>query len=112
MNLTPATRWGLNLIALLGAIVALRLGETIFIPTVIAVLLAALMWPVASWLNRRLRLPWSVACLVSVGSLVLLTLLVALSFALAVTKIVQDLPANTLEGQTTQDRLYTTFRHQ
>src|SRR5262245_40973848 len=112
MNLTPATRWGLNLIALLGAVIALRLGETIFIPTVIAVLLAALMWPVATWLNRGLRLPWSVACLASVGILVLLTLLIALSFALVVTKVVQDIPPNTPEGETTQQRLYTNFRDQ
>lgn len=108
--LTPATRWGLNLLGLLGAVVALRLGETIFIPTVIAVLLAALLQPATNWFHRQLRLPWGLACLISVGGLVVLNLLVTLGFALATTKFLQDLPnPNNPESE---QRVYHKFREQ
>jgi AI-2 transport protein TqsA len=92
LNLSDATRVGLNLLALLGIVIALRLGESIFIPLVIAVLLAALVWPSADWLNRRMRLPWSLACMLVVGGLVVLNLLVTTGFVLAVPKMLQGMP--------------------
>lgn len=91
-SLGEATRWGLNLLALLGAVIALWLGKTIFIPTVIAVLLAAMLWPAASWLHHRLHFRWGLACMVVIGGLIVLNLLVTFGFALSVTKIVQNLP--------------------
>jgi predicted PurR-regulated permease PerM len=111
--LTPATRWGLNLLGLLGAVVALRLGETIFIPTVIAVLLAAMLWPFTTWLNQRLHLPWGIACLLSVGFLVLLNVMITLGFALAATKFLQGLPnPNNPDSEARQEQLYSKFRDQ
>ena len=57
LNLTTVTRAGLNLLGLIGVVVALRWGESIFIPTVIALLLATILWPVARWLRVREVLP-------------------------------------------------------
>lgn len=112
LNLTPATRWGLNLVALLAAVVALRLGESIFIPTVIAVLLAAMLWPGVVWLHQRLLIPWPLACLVSVGGLVLLILFVTLGFSVTITKMLQDIPNPNLVGESKQQELYAKFRSQ
>jgi predicted PurR-regulated permease PerM len=100
LNLTTATRIGLNLLALLGVVVALYLGQTIFIPLVIAVLLAGLAWPSVSWLNRRLRFSWGFSCMLVVGGLVLLNLAVTLGFALAVPNMLQGMPnVRESEGQ-------------
>ena len=55
LNLTSATRLGLNLLALLGVTVALYLAQTIFIPLVIAILLAAMLWPAVDFFNKYLR---------------------------------------------------------
>lgn len=108
MNLSDTTRLGLNLLALLGVVVALRLGESVFIPTVIAVLLAAMLWPAADSLNRRLSMPWSLACLSVVLGLVLLNLLITFGFALAITRIVQRLPRP--NDEESQAELYNAFR--
>ncbi|HEY1378853.1 MAG TPA: hypothetical protein VGF55_18780, partial [Gemmataceae bacterium] len=72
LNLTTATRIGLNVLALLGGIVALRLGESIFVPLVIALLLATILWPSANRLNAFYRLPWPIACFGAVMVLVIL----------------------------------------
>ena len=61
LNLSAATRIGLNVLALLGAAVALYLGQSIFIPVTISALLAVILWPAASWLHRRLKFPWFLA---------------------------------------------------
>jgi predicted PurR-regulated permease PerM len=109
LNLTDATRWGLNLLALLGIVVALRLGESIFIPTVIAVLLAAMLWPAVSGLHHGLRFRWGIACMVVIGGLVVLNLLISMGFALAITRIVQKLPnPNDIDAQA---QVYTAFRN-
>ena len=47
LNLTTATRYGLNVLALLGLAVALYLGRSIFVPLTIAILLAAMLYPSA-----------------------------------------------------------------
>ena len=52
MNLSSASRWGLNAAILLSIILALYLGQTIFIPTVISLLLAAMLWPTATWMHQ------------------------------------------------------------
>ena len=116
LNLGTATRWGLNLIIILAMIGALYLGRTIFIPTVIALLLAAMLWPGATYLHEhgvplpffarrprfpwlepylyRLKIPWNVACVFLVAVLMTMALGVTLGFALAIPRMVQSLPSN------------------
>src|SRR5438105_2591016 len=50
------------MLILLGVIIALYLGRSIFIPLVIAILLAALVWPAAYFLNQWLRFSWGFSC--------------------------------------------------
>ena len=108
LNLTTATRYGLNVLAALGASMALYFGRSIFIPMTIAGLLAAMLWPWASWMHRRLRLPWFVACSTAIGMLVLVVLLVAALVAVSIPQILNDLPR-----PDTSDfkQKYTTFRN-
>jgi len=94
VNLTTATRWGLNLLALLGVTVALYLGQSIFIPLVISVLLAAILWPAVGFLHERLKFTWGFSCMLATGGLVALTFLMTLGFVLAVPKLLQDLPTD------------------
>ena len=47
LQLNSATRVGLNILIVFGVIVALRLGQTVLVPTVIALLLAAVLGPAA-----------------------------------------------------------------
>jgi predicted PurR-regulated permease PerM len=90
LTLTATSRIGLNVLILLGAIVALRLGESIFIPLVIALLLATILWSSANRLHSFYRLPWSIACVVSVTVLVLINFVVVGGFVLAVPQLVQE----------------------
>ncbi len=91
--LTTATRYGLNILALLGGTVALYLGRSIFIPLIIAALLASILWPWARFLNRRMGLPWFVSCCSAIGVLVFLHLAVFTLIALAIPQMISDLPA-------------------
>jgi AI-2 transport protein TqsA len=109
LNLTTATRMGLNSLALLGVAVALYLGESIFIPLTIAVLLAAVLWPVVEWLHRR-GIPWSLACMVSVLMLVVLNLVVTMGFVLAIPRMLQGLPSP--NSYANQKQYYDNFRKQ
>jgi predicted PurR-regulated permease PerM len=88
----PTTRVGINVAILLASVVALRLGQSIFIPTIIALLLAAVLGPGALWLHQKLRLEWTLSCLTVVSSLVLLNLLIILVFILAIPRAFQVLP--------------------
>jgi predicted PurR-regulated permease PerM len=110
LNLTTATRIGLNGLALLGAAVALWLGESIFVPLTIAVLLAAILWPVVQWLNERLRIPWAVASATAVGLLIIFFGVVTLGFVLGGSKILLDLPKP--DNPEEQQKFYTSLRHQ
>ena len=92
LNLSSATRIGLNVLALLGAAIALYLGQSIFIPVTISALLAVILWPAASWLHRKLKLPWFLACLGVILMLIVVNAAVFTGFALAVPSIVQELP--------------------
>ena len=127
MNVSTATRWGLNAAILLSIVLALYLGKSIFIPTVISLLLAAMLWPTATWMHQagvpvpwlslrrtapwlvptiaRARFPWSLACLTVVTGFVLLVVLLLLAFGLGFSKIILD-----LGDRTTQDRVYVDFR--
>jgi predicted PurR-regulated permease PerM len=92
LNITTATRIGLNVLALIGVAVALYLGQSVFIPLTISALLAVILYPAASWLYRRFRLPWPVACMSVILLLIVLNLAVFAGFAFAVPQIMQDLP--------------------
>jgi AI-2 transport protein TqsA len=107
LSLTTATRIGLNLLALLGVIVALRLGESIFVPLVISLLLATILWPSANRLNSFYRLPWPVACIGAVMVLVVMNLVVMGGFIFAVPRLLQDVP----QDATRQQQLYENFRY-
>ena len=104
LNLTSATRMGLNALALLGIAIALRLGESIFIPLTVALLLAAILWPVAEWLHRR-RIRWSMACMIAVSLLVVLFIAVTVGFTLAVAPMLQGLP-NPSDDEAVQAQYY------
>jgi predicted PurR-regulated permease PerM len=127
LNLSTATRWGLNALILLGMVLALYLGQTILIPTVIALLLAAMAWPSVLWLHqqgiplpalalrprfpwtwpcvRRLTVPWSVACAAVVGMLVLVALIIALGFSVAIPRVLQSLPNDDAKAQAFYSRI-------
>lgn len=92
LNLTTATRYGLNVLALLGVAVSLWLGRSIFIPLTIAVLLAAILYPAARTLHNRLLLPWFLSCLSIILGLVAVILVIFFSFAASIPKLLEDLP--------------------
>ena len=92
LNLTHATRIGLNIVALLGFSLALYFGKSIFIPIVIAAILAVILWPAASWLTYRLHFPWVLSCFTVITGLIILNLVVFIGFAAAIPRLVQDLP--------------------
>ncbi len=94
LNLTTATRYGLNVLALLGTSIALYLGSSIFIPVTISVLLATILYPAASWFHARLRFPWFLACLVSILGLVFLHLAIVTAVAASVPQLINKLPTN------------------
>ncbi len=105
---TKTARLGLNSLALLGAVAALYLGRTIFIPTVIALLLAAMLWPMTVWLHRRLRFRWNFACFIVVGGLVLVILLMTVGLSLVIPKLLQTVPR--ADEVNKQLELYEKFR--
>jgi predicted PurR-regulated permease PerM len=92
LNLTTATRYGLNVLAALGASIALYLGRSIFIPLTIAGLLAAILWPATNWLHRRLRVSWFAASTVVITAAVLVVLLMFTTVGLSVPQILDGLP--------------------
>lgn len=91
LNLTTATRHGLNVLALLGASIALKLGASIFIPVTIAALLAAVLWPFANWVHQRLRVPWFFACLAAITLLVLLGAIIFFGLVTSIPSLIEDL---------------------
>ena len=127
LNLNAATRWGLNGALILAGVVALYLGHSIFIPTTLALFLAAMLWPAVVWLHRgvpvpwlalhagfpwlrptiaRLPIPWTLACTFMVAVLVAVAVLVTLGFGLAIPKMLQDLPTDEHRWQ----EVYSRFR--
>jgi AI-2 transport protein TqsA len=103
LSSNTATRVGVNVLLMLGMVVALRLGQTFFIPTIIALLLASVLAPAAHWLHDKLRFRWGFACLLVILGLVLLNLLVMGVFAIAVPRILQVLPRPDDEEQQLKD---------
>jgi AI-2 transport protein TqsA len=128
VNVSTATRWGMNAVILLSIVIALYLGQTIFIPTVISLLLAAMLWPTATWLNQsgvpvpwltfhrrfpwtlpalaRMRISWGLACLTVVTGFILLVLLMVSAFGFGMSKIVID-----IGNYEKQKEVYSQFRY-
>ncbi len=94
LNLTTFTRYGLNALGVLGVSVALYFGSSIFIPLTMSALLAALLYPVACWLNEKVRLPWFFACFSSIMILVLMAGTVFAIAAVSIPKFVNQLPTS------------------
>jgi len=89
---TPATRVGVNVLILLGSVVAMRLGESVLVPLTTALLLAAVLGPAALWMHQRLRFSWTGSCLFAVLGLVLFNLLVTGVFAISLSRMLSVLP--------------------
>src|SRR5438128_7626377 len=105
----------------------LYLGRSIFIPTIIALLFAAMLWPGAAYLHEtgvpipfftwrttfpwfepfiyRSKVRWSAATMFLVGLLTTLALGVTLGFGLAIPKMLQSLPTDPERSQEAYDRL-------
>lgn len=92
LNLTLATRVGLNICAVFGITAALYMGGSIFIPLVYSILLASVLFPFAKKMHDRLFLPWFFACLSALMVVVVLTLVVIGAFAWAIPKTIVGLP--------------------
>ena len=126
LNMSMATRWGLNLLIILAMIGALYLGRTIFVPAVIALLFAALLWPGAVYLHQegipipffrfrngfpwlwphvyRARLTWHAACFILVIFLTSIALVITFGIGLAINKWIQELPTTDNKTQEVYDR--------
>jgi AI-2 transport protein TqsA len=87
-----ATRVGLNVLLVFGVIWVLYLGQTLFLPLVISLLLAAVLGPAALWMHQNWRLNWTLACTTTVFGLIALFVLLTLVFALSLPRLVQMLP--------------------
>lgn len=103
LNLTAFTRYGLNALGLLGVSVALYFGSSIFIPLTMSGLLAALLYPLACWLHKKVRvpgvnvelqMPWFFACLTSIMLLILMASVVFTVAAISIPQFVNRLPSN------------------
>jgi len=94
LNLTHATRIGLNLSAMLGIAVLLKLGASLFIPLILSVLMASILYPGARFLNTRWGMPWFFACVMVLLAAVALFILVFVAFAIAIPRTIESLPRN------------------
>ncbi len=92
LNLTTATRIGLNLSAALGIAALLALGANILIPLTLAVLLASVLYPGARFLNHRLRLPWFFSCLIVLVAMIVVFLVVFVAFGIAIPRTIEGFP--------------------
>lgn len=101
-----ATRLGVNVVVMLAGVVALRLGQSVFIPAIIALLMAAVLGPAAGWLHRVFKMPWTWACLTVISGLILLNLGLTTIFAVAGARLVQQVPTTDSEIL----KLYDEFR--
>ena len=99
LNLTPATRYGLNILGLVGVTVALSFGASIFLPVTISALLAACLWPAAVWLQKSVRLPWLICCVSVIVFMCLIFSAVFLGLATSVPQLVEDLKPQDYERQ-------------
>ncbi len=88
LPLTTAGRIGLSVLLFLAGVVTLRLGQTVIVPMLIALILATVLGPAAMWLHQTLKIRWSLACICVVIGLILANFLIAAIFSLSVTRLV------------------------
>jgi predicted PurR-regulated permease PerM len=91
-----ATRLGINILILLAAGIALRLCQSVFVPLIIAILLACVLAPAAVWLNRSLNVRWTLACITAVFGVIVLTVLISLVLFVSVSGLVGELDPSKL----------------
>jgi AI-2 transport protein TqsA len=101
----PAIRWGVSLVVLFALSLALYFGQSLFIPTVVGLLLACMLWPIVGWLARG-GVPWGLAATVIVGLVFVLLLTSAYAGSRTLPGIIEALPTT---PQRQQDA-YTHFR--
>src|ERR1700681_1865948 len=95
ISLNSTTRLGVHVLLLLAGVLALHLAQSVIIPLLIALMLAAVLGPVAGWVQRTVKIPWSVACLLVILGLLLFNVLMSLVFVLATSRLAQQLPSPT-----------------
>ena len=99
-----ATRLGINILMLLAAGVALRLCQSVFVPTVIALLLACVLGPAAVWMHQRLKVRWVLACVTVIFGLIMLNILVTFVLFASVLAQVRNLDAREIAAGIEQVR--------
>ncbi|VTU01542.1 Uncharacterized protein OS=Isosphaera pallida (strain ATCC 43644 / DSM 9630 / IS1B) GN=Isop_2922 PE=4 SV=1: UPF0118 [Gemmataceae bacterium] len=110
LNLTTATRIGLNLSAVLGIAALLKLGAALFVPLVLAVLLASILFPVARFLHDFVRVPWFFSCVLVLLAAVALFLVVVAAFGIAIPQTLEGLPKTEAAWQEQYRKIQTNLR--
>ncbi len=110
LNLTTATRIGLNLLALLGVAVSLYLAASVFIPLTLAVLLASVLFPGARFLHDVLRVPWFFSCVSVLLGVVVVLLVMIGAIAIAIPRTIEGLPKNEDEWKTQYTKIQSNLR--
>lgn len=90
-SLPAAGRIGLYVLLLLAAVVALRLAESVIVPLMFALLLASVLGPAALWLQEKLKIRWSLACVTVIVVMVLANLVLFFAFTSSVTKFLSQM---------------------
>ena len=88
LPLPAAGRIGLYVLLLLAGVLALHLAQYVILPTLIALLLATVLGPAASWLNSNIRINWTASCISVVLGIVLVNLLITFLFSASI-RVVQ-----------------------
>ena len=86
--LNAASRIGLSVLLLLAGVVALHLGQSIFVPLLVALLLASVLGPAAALLHRSFKIRWGVACITVIVGLVLANIIIVTVFSASVMRLV------------------------
>lgn len=100
LPLNAAGRIGLSVLLLLAGVVALHLGQSIFVPMLISLLLASVLGPAATWLHSSFNIRWGVACITVIIALVLANTLVVTALSMSVLRVANQLtnPDKVIEG--------------
>ncbi|MBM3997615.1 MAG: AI-2E family transporter [Planctomycetes bacterium] len=89
--LNAAGRIGVTVLLLLAGVVALRLGESVFVPVLIALLLSTVLGPIAWWMHKTLGIRWGLACITVVLGLILVNAVIVTIFSASVLRLVNQL---------------------
>ena len=95
ISLNSTTRWGVNILLLFAGVLALHLAQSVIIPLLVALMLAAVLGPPAAWLHRVLKIRWSLACITVIVGLLLVIVLLTLTFGVAVSRLAVNAPSPT-----------------